>query len=101
MNESGAGEKRGAGAPARPLSPLQDHEFRPEHHRVSRAVRIGAAVGALGGLALVLLLHSLRGAPENFLPKAIAVVFLIAAFGAFVGVMISHARKGNAKADEA
>lgn len=101
MNKMEAGEKRGAGAPARSVSPLQDHDLQPELHRVSRAAQIGAAIGAVAGIALVFLLRSFRGAPDNFLPKAIAVVFLIAAFGAFVAVMISHARKESAKADQA
>lgn len=76
-----------------PASSLDDGR-----RRVARAVGIGSVIGAAGGIALVFILRELLGLPENFVPKAIAIVLLIAALGGFVGLMVNQAGATRTKA---
>lgn len=59
-----------------------------ERSMVARPVVHGAWIGAVLGLALSLLLRALLGPPERFLLKAVVIIGIVAAFGAFVGVLI-------------
>ena len=51
--------------------------------------RRGAWIGAASGGVLSLILRVVLGPPAYFLPKALAIVVIVALLGAFVGTLVA------------
>ena len=52
----------------------------------------GAWAGAVAGVLLSLVLRQVLGPPEHFLLKTLAIIGIVAAFGAFTGRLVAASR---------
>jgi len=69
------------------MSDQESNGKRPPSAAAVRFGTLGAVAGVVLGAALIALLRKTLGPTEHYFVKSVAILFIVGAFGAFVGLL--------------